>query len=68
MLKFINFFSEKQISIANIKLNKELHSEGSDRSCRHIEVELAPNVTYTAGDHLAVYPENNMEVISSWNI
>ena len=31
----------------------------SDRSTRHIEVELAPGMTYRVGDHLSVVPRND---------
>jgi len=41
-----------------IRTNKELQSSSSGRSTRHIEFELPEGYTYTAGDHLAVYPHS----------
>ena len=43
--------------------NKELQSEKSERSTRHIELQLPENVAYQTGDHLGVYPENPDELI-----
>eukprot|EP01123_Difflugia_compressa_P010126 TRINITY_DN3612_c0_g2_i1.p1 TRINITY_DN3612_c0_g2~~TRINITY_DN3612_c0_g2_i1.p1 ORF type:complete len:526 (+),score=92.88 TRINITY_DN3612_c0_g2_i1:207-1580(+) len=42
--------------------NRELQTS-KDRSTRHIEIKLPEGVTYTAGDHLAVFPLNLKEVV-----
>ena len=52
-------FDIRHTYLANITVNRELHTEKSDRSCRHIEIQLAPNMTYEAGDHLAMFPLNS---------
>ncbi|MDQ3011668.1 MAG: cytochrome P450, partial [Acidobacteriota bacterium] len=45
-----------------VRVNRELHNKGienpSDRSTRHIELELPEGVAYRAGDHLGVIPQN----------
>jgi len=41
-----------------IRVNRELHTSASDRSTRHLELELPEGVTYRAGDHLAVIAHN----------
>jgi cytochrome P450 / NADPH-cytochrome P450 reductase len=45
-----------------VAVNRELHTksgpEPSERSTRHIELELPAGVTYRAGDHLGVVPRN----------
>jgi cytochrome P450/NADPH-cytochrome P450 reductase len=45
-----------------VAVNRELHSKtgrfASERSTRHIELELPAEVTYRAGDHLGVAPRN----------
>lgn len=51
-------FDIRHTYLANILINRELHTEKSDRSCRHIEIQLPPNLTYEAGDHLAMFPLN----------
>lgn len=49
--------------VGKIVVNKELHNEGSDRSCRHLEIEVGTAVKYEAGDHIGVYPENLPSVV-----
>ena len=46
-----------------IQVNRELHASASDRSTRHLELELPPGVTYRAGDHLAVIAHNAASVV-----
>jgi cytochrome P450 / NADPH-cytochrome P450 reductase len=45
-----------------VAVNRELHTKGgrfpSERSTRHIELELPAGVAYRAGDHLGVVPRN----------
>ncbi len=43
-----------------IVVNRELQAEGSDRSTRHIEVQLPAGLTYRVGDHLSVVPVNEL--------
>lgn len=50
--------------MATITENRELHQSDSDRSCRHIEIDIGENVKYEAGDHLGVYPENSSSLVS----
>ncbi|MBL9004453.1 MAG: cytochrome P450 [Myxococcales bacterium] len=45
--------------------NEELQSSLSDRSTRHIEIELPEGVTYAAGDHLGVFPENPHDLVAA---
>jgi NADPH-ferrihemoprotein reductase len=52
-------FDIRHTHLANIMVNRELHTPQSDRSCRHIEIALPPNMTYEAGDHLAMFPMNS---------
>ena len=52
-------FDIRHTFLADILVNRELHTEKSDRSCRHIEIQLPPNLTYEAGDHLAMFPLNS---------
>ncbi|MFK7836536.1 MAG: bifunctional cytochrome P450/NADPH--P450 reductase [Sulfitobacter sp.] len=43
-----------------IRMNRELQNvDASNRSTRHIEVDLASGMTYQAGDHLSVVPRNS---------
>lgn len=65
--------------MATIVVNRELHGQESDRSCRyciqcpvmlciycfyrHIELDIGDNLRYTAGDHLGVYPENAADLV-----
>ena len=44
--------------IAAIKTSKELFTV-KDRNCIHMDIDLAgSNITYTTGDHIAVWPSN----------
>ena len=43
-----------------VRVNEELQNvAASNRSTRHIEVDLAPGMTYQTGDHLSVVPRNS---------
>ena len=47
-----------------MKVNRELHGPNSDRSCMHIEFDIeGSKMRYDSGDHLAVYPVNNSELV-----
>lgn len=52
-------FDIRHTYLAEILVNRELHTAKSDRSCRHIEIALPPTLTYEAGDHLAMFPLNS---------
>ncbi len=41
-----------------VLVNRELQAADSGRSTRHIELALPDGMTYSAGDHLGVFPEN----------
>ena len=43
-----------------VRLNRELQAAGSDRSTRHIEVQLPEGIHYRVGDHLSVVPVNEL--------
>lgn len=52
--------------IAEVIVNKELHSEKSERSCRHLEILVGDNLRYEPGDHLGVYPRNHDEIVAEF--
>ncbi|XP_069672072.1 NADPH--cytochrome P450 reductase [Periplaneta americana] len=57
-------FDAKNPFLAPIKVNRELHKCG-DRSCMHIEFDIeGSKMRYDTGDHLAVYPINNEELVN----
>jgi len=57
-------FDAKNPFLANIKVNRELHKTG-DRQCMHIEFDIeGSKMRYDAGDHLALYPVNNTELVN----
>ncbi|RIW32034.1 cytochrome P450 [Bacillus salacetis] len=49
---------------ADILENRELQSERSERSTRHIEVALPEGLAYKEGDHLGVLPKNSDENVT----
>ncbi|KAK6625304.1 hypothetical protein RUM43_005598 [Polyplax serrata] len=56
-------YDAKNPFLSQIKVNRELHT-GGDRSCMHIEFDLeGSKMRYDSGDHLAVYPVNNDELL-----
>lgn len=56
-------FDAKNPFLAPIRINRELHKSG-DRSCMHIEFDIeGSKMRYDTGDHLAVYPINNEELV-----
>lgn len=52
-----------------VQVNRELQNKtganASDRSTRHIEVQLPPNLTYRVGDHLSVVPRNDPVLVDA---
>ncbi|MDG0873213.1 bifunctional cytochrome P450/NADPH--P450 reductase [Paenibacillus thiaminolyticus] len=49
---------------STIAANRELQQPGSERSTRHIEIELPEGMTYQEGDHLGVFPNNRKDHIA----
>jgi NADPH-ferrihemoprotein reductase len=50
--------------LAKILTIKELHGEGSDRSCLHVEVSTHGKLLqYLTGSHIGIYPENDPELV-----
>lgn len=49
---------------STIAANRELQQPGSERSTRHIEIELPEGMTYQEGDHLGVFPSNSKDHIA----
>lgn len=58
-------FDVKNPYMAPIKVNKNIHNSGSGRHCMHIEVDIeGSRIRYDAGDHIAIYPKNNEELVN----
>ncbi|KAL3267720.1 hypothetical protein HHI36_006850 [Cryptolaemus montrouzieri] len=56
-------YDAKNPFVSKILVNRELHKTG-ERSCMHIEFDIeGSKMRYEAGDHLAVYPINNSELV-----
>jgi cytochrome P450 / NADPH-cytochrome P450 reductase len=51
--------------LANNELQNRQGPNASDRSTRHIEVELPAGVTYRVGDHLSVVPRNDPTLVDA---
>ncbi len=51
--------------LANNELQNKSGANPSDRSTRHIEVQLPSNLTYRVGDHLSVVPRNDPALVDS---
>jgi cytochrome P450/NADPH-cytochrome P450 reductase len=48
---------------ANRELQRRDCERPSERSTRHLEIDLPPGVAYGAGDHLGVLPRNGLDAI-----
>ena len=60
-------FDAKNPFMAQIKVNRNLHSEKSDRHCMHIELDLGKSkIQYEAGDHVAIYPTNDAKLVNRY--
>ncbi|KAJ3643865.1 hypothetical protein Zmor_026549 [Zophobas morio] len=56
-------FDAKNPFLSKIRINRELH-KGTERSCMHIEFDIeGSKMRYDSGDHLAVYPINDKELV-----
>lgn len=57
-------YDQKNPYISTVAVNRELHGSDSDRSCRHIEFSIeGSRIRYEAGDHVAVFPTNDQELV-----
>uniref|UniRef100_A0A914LIX6 NADPH--cytochrome P450 reductase n=1 Tax=Meloidogyne incognita TaxID=6306 RepID=A0A914LIX6_MELIC len=57
-------FDQKNPFLSKISVNRELHTNQSERSCRHVEFDIdSAKVRYDAGDHVAVFPTNEPELV-----
>merc|ERR1711936_1433590 len=58
-------FDVKNPFLAPVKVNRNLHSEKSDRYCMHVELGLEESrIRYEAGDHVAIYPTNDLQLVN----
>ncbi len=48
---------------ARVLACRELQPPGSSKQTRHVELALPPGVTYRAGDHLGLCPQNDAEQV-----
>jgi cytochrome P450/NADPH-cytochrome P450 reductase len=51
--------------LANSELQNKTGANPSDRSTRHIEVQLPSGITYRVGDHLSVVPRNDPTLVDA---
>ena len=51
--------------VLNTELQKTAGASASERSTRHIEVQLPANVSYRVGDHLSVVPRNDPALVDA---
>src|SRR5471032_1405252 len=51
--------------LVNSELQNKTGANASDRSTRHIEVQLPSDITYRVGDHLSVVPRNDPVLVDA---
>jgi len=51
--------------LTNTELQNKQGANASERSTRHVEVQLPPDITYRVGDHLSVVPRNDPVLVDS---
>ncbi|MDP1585731.1 MAG: flavodoxin domain-containing protein, partial [Bradyrhizobium sp.] len=51
--------------LANVELQNKAGAGASDRSTRHIEVQLPAGASYRVGDHLSVVPRNDPVLVDA---
>src|SRR5882757_4432881 len=51
--------------VANTELQNKTAPNASDRSTRHIEVQLPAGTSYRVGDHLSIVPRNDPALVDS---
>ncbi|MFL6819757.1 MAG: bifunctional cytochrome P450/NADPH--P450 reductase [Bradyrhizobium sp.] len=51
--------------LVNGELQNRAAAKASERSTRHIEVQLPPDIAYRVGDHLSVVPRNDPALVDS---
>lgn len=56
-------YDAKNTYLAPIVVNRELHQAKSDRSCRHIEIDIGEELHYEAGDHVGIFPLNDTTLV-----
>lgn len=57
---FVNSFHARPLMVIE---NQELQTSKSDRSTRHIELDLPSDLTYNTGDHLGVIARNHPSLV-----
>ena len=64
MSGFVDSFGAKPLRVlTNRELHRKTGEHQSERSTRHIELELPETVSYNVGDHLGVIPQNSQNLI-----
>uniref|UniRef100_A0A0K0EZ68 NADPH--cytochrome P450 reductase n=1 Tax=Strongyloides venezuelensis TaxID=75913 RepID=A0A0K0EZ68_STRVS len=58
-------YDQRNPLLSTIVVNKELHTEKSERSCKHIEFSIeGSRMRYETGDHVAVLPTNDIDIVN----
>ncbi len=64
MSPFVDSFEAKPMTIhVNRELHQKMGDRPSERSTRHLELQLPEEVSYQAGDHLGVIPHNSEALV-----